>query len=280
MNLQNYFWLSQRILTLILRLPSNRKQKAAMLKSNLPRLKKIAEAIIETQSRAFVNKETEAIEKIERLRKEYLNSETELPVWTPEGDKDGKEKLSTVTRRCSRSQFWDSILFKLVRHLKPQNVLEIGSCVGFSAAYLAESLQINGFGSVVTLEGSPHRAETAKSTLSKLSFENAKVEVGLFDETLPEVLTEINSVDFAFIDGNHKYAPTIKYFETLLPYLSQGSVVVFDDINYSPQMLKAWKEIKNHNSVSATVDLFVFGIALVKANSSPKQNYRLGILKP
>jgi predicted O-methyltransferase YrrM len=49
-------------------------------------------------------------------------------------------------------------LFKLVRTLQPATIVELGTCIGISAAYQAAAQQINHRGRIVTLEGSSTRA--------------------------------------------------------------------------------------------------------------------------
>ena len=60
-----------------------------------------------------------------------------------------------------------------------------------------------------------------------------------------------------------------------MPYLSNGAVVVFDDISWSTGMRKAWAEIEEDERVSASIDLHTMGIALVKKNSEPKKKFSI-----
>jgi hypothetical protein len=39
-----------------------------------------------------------------------------------------------------------------------------------------------------------------------------------------------------------------------------NSIIIIDDIHYSPEMAAAWKVIKNHRLVYASADLFRCGI--------------------
>ncbi|WP_141071074.1 class I SAM-dependent methyltransferase, partial [Campylobacter fetus] len=58
----------------------------------------------------------------------------------------------------------------------------------------------------------------------------------------------IDKIDFAFIDGHHDKNATIRYFEQILPFMNQGSVVAFDDINYNQNMTNAWNMIKQNRN--------------------------------
>jgi hypothetical protein len=63
----------------------------------------------------------------------------------------------------------------------------------------------------------------------------------------------------------------MRYFETALKYSHEKTALVFDDIRWSEEMLKAWKEIINHPQTTLTIDLFSMGIAFCDKGFS-KQN--------
>ncbi len=64
----------------------------------------------------------------------------------------------------------------------------------------------------------------------------------------------------------------MRYFNMIKPYLSKNGIVVFDDINWSSQMRKAWKDIKKDKQVTMSIDLFFMGIVFVNKNLS-KQDF-------
>ena len=43
-----------------------------------------------------------------------------------------------------------------------------------------------------------------------------------------------------FVDGNHRWIPTLRYFETLMPMISESGMIIFDDIHWSGEMEDAW----------------------------------------
>jgi predicted O-methyltransferase YrrM len=71
-------------------------------------------------------------------------------------------------------------------------------------------------------------------------------------------------LDFVFIDGNHKEEPTINYFEQCLSKANNETVFIIDDIHWSEGMENAWNKIRNHHSVTLSVDIFSMGIIFVK----------------
>ena len=67
-------------------------------------------------------------------------------------------------------------------------------------------------------------------------------------------------IDFLFMDANHRLEPTLQYFSWLKDCLHDKSIVVVDDIHHSPQMNKAWQELKKQEQVSSSIDCYAFGI--------------------
>jgi len=117
---------------------------------------------------------------------------------------------------------------------------------------------------VITIEGCPETAALARENLDKLHIHNTELLTGNFDDLLPNILNNIEALDFVYVDGNHRKDATLNYFEWCLPKLSQNSIMIFDDIYWSKGMKDAWAQIKAHPEVSVSVDLFWIGLVFVK----------------
>jgi predicted O-methyltransferase YrrM len=107
-------------------------------------------------------------------------------------------------------------------------------------------------------------------TFDSLGLNNASVVTGPFHQTFEGVLNTSKPIDFFFNDGHHDQHAVIRYFEEAMPYLSDGAVIVFDDITWSKGMKAAWSAIESDSRVSASIDLGIMGIALVKAPLTKK----------
>lgn len=167
------------------------------------------------------------------------------------------------------------ILYRLVKEYEYRIGVELGSSLGLSTCYLAKALPDDGY--LHSIEGSEQLAQLAKQHIAELNLQNqVTVHHGLFDDVLPEILKQYQSIDFAFIDGNHTYAATINYFYALLDKMHNNSVLVFDDIYWSKEMTQAWEQIKQHPKVTATVDLFFIGLVYIR-HEQVKQNFKLRI---
>ena len=166
--------------------------------------------------------------------------------------------VSSIARQAVISPAQGAMLFRLVRWGGYHRILELGTSLGLSAAYMA------GAGSKVTvdtIEGSPAIAKEALSLWQKTGISNISLHTGTFDEQLPELLNKPSIVfDLVYIDGNHRMEPTLRYVDMITPYLSEKSVVVLDDIHWSKEMHQAWQILQSNQSFCYSVDLFYKGL--------------------
>lgn len=173
----------------------------------------------------------------------------------------------TVSAAAQGSEGWKSLqLFhSLVLICRPRVVLELGTNVGISSAYIAAALSAGGNGGRIhTVDGSGYRVRLAKNLHEKLGLRNVSYSVGLFDTVLPDVLAQLPVIDFAFIDGQHQYEPTLRFFEAIRQQAPDGAVLVFDDIlSYSEQMKRAWAKIRAHPRVYTFSEFGELGIVIL-----------------
>ena len=218
------------------------------------------------------------IDKIEQLRENLNASTTKISLVdygagesgehrTQQDMYAGKTVTTTVGEVCrfgSKSPFWSFLLYNLVREFKPAVCIELGTCLGISASYQAVALSLNKAGKIVTIEGAKTLAKYAEQNIETIGLENVRVVAGRFQDVLDEVLNESSPIDFAFIDGHHDEKATMRYFEQIIPFLSnQPRVLVFDDIPWSPGMKRVWKKIKVDERVKISVDFRKVGICLM-----------------
>ncbi len=144
--------------------------------------------------------------------------------------------------------------------------------MGVTTSYLALS---NNTSAVLSIEGSYEISKLASTTLKNQRFKNITLLNGTFEEVLPNVLKNSHqSWDFVFLDGNHRYIATKEYFNQILPYLNENSIVVLDDIHWSKEMEKAWKEIYTLKEITLSIDLFFMGIVFFNKNLT-KQHFNI-----
>ncbi len=200
------------------------------------------------------------------------------PADTSETDA-GTAVVGEVCRRASKSAKWALVLFKLIRHLQPAMCLEIGTCLGISAAYQAAALQLNGSGRLVTVEGVESLAKLASANLEELQASAATVVTGMFGDVWESLAPSLSELDFAFIDGSHNPRATLRFFEELETHMARGGVLVFDDIRWSKGMTAAWTIIQSYPHVAAAVDLIDVGVCVI-GPATTSRRYRVAFGLP
>jgi predicted O-methyltransferase YrrM len=223
-----------------------------------------------------LNDKTEypAYKTIEQQRSLLLGNETIIEVDDfGAGSVKGLKKKRVVQMIAATSlkpKKYAQLLHRLVNHFQPKTILELGTSLGITTSYLAAG---NPSAKVITMEGSSSIASLAQASFEQLQLKNIETVVGNFDEILSSIGN--NKFDFVFIDGNHRKEPTLRYFEQLLSCFHNNSVLVFDDIHWSREMEEAWDEIKNHASVTLTVDLFFVGLVFFRKEQKEKEHFEI-----
>lgn len=218
----------------------------------------------------------EAFREIEQLRKALLRSTETLQV-TDLGagslTNAGRERrVSDITRHAAKPPKFGQLFYRLIRYFQPEYLLELGTSMGMSTSYMGKAA----VGATVhTIEGCPNIAARAGQNFEALSLQNIKQHVGNFDTVLPDLLKQLPRLDYVYIDGNHRSAPTLSYFEQCLEKAHEESLFIFDDIHWTPDMEAAWHTIQQHPRVTFTIDLFFIGLVFFRPDMKVKQHFIL-----
>jgi predicted O-methyltransferase YrrM len=220
------------------------------------------------------NKDFDAYQSIENMRKALVNDKRKLTIEDfgagSRVKKSNTRSIGDIACSSLKPKKFGQLLFRIVKYYSPEKIVELGTSLGVTTAYLASAKKGS---SVVTMEGAMAVAQVARSNFAKLGLENIELIQGNFDETLPGAIKKNSRIDMAFVDGNHRYEPTIRYFRELLPAMHEHSILVFDDIHWSKEMEQAWDEIKNDAAVTLSLDLFFIGLVFFRKEQKVKQHF-------
>lgn len=181
-------------------------------------------------------------------------------------------KVGAIARRSLLPQRRALQLYHLARRKEAGSILELGTSLGITSAYLASAAGADG--RLVTIEGCPATAEIARETLTALDMGHVTILNGTFRDQLPEAIRQLGRIDLAYLDGDHRKGPTLEYFRQIAAMRWEGMVIVLDDIHATEEMESAWEEIKAHPGISLTIDLFRLGLVFFRAGMKP-QHFRL-----
>ena len=223
--------------------------------------------------------------EIERCREKMLRDERELEFvdygsgklkgenGKLKGANGERRRVCDIARRSLAKRKYAQMLSRLVNWLGASHrlengsgtayglefrgltIVELGTSLGVTTAYMAAMDSRN---RVVTFEGCEAVANIAKENWKALNINNIECRIGKID--VEQLARDIEHLDVAFIDANHTYEGTCKYFDVLAGKVREKSVIVVDDIHYSEEMEKAWKAICADERVTSTIDLYQMGL--------------------
>lgn len=182
----------------------------------------------------------------------------------------GKRRICDIASTSLKSPKYAQLLFRIVQHYHPDNIIELGTSLGISTAYLAAG---NPDAKLYTCEGVSPIAALARKGFAEVGCRNIELLEGDFSAVLPSVLARFDTVGLAYVDGNHRLAPTLEYFHQLMERCGPSSVLIFDDIHWSREMEEAWKQISHNPRVTLSIDLFFLGIVFFNTDIKIPRQY-------
>ena len=191
-----------------------------------------------------------------------------------------ERRVSDLAKNSLTGKRYAQMLSRLVNWLGQKQerkdglvIVELGTSLGITTAYLAAMDSKN---KVVSYEGCEAVAAVAKENWKRLNISNIECVVGEITADSLQMAVERMSeqVDVAFIDANHTYASTCKYFDVLAGKVHEKSVIVVDDIHHSKEMEQAWKAICADARVTSTIDLYQMGLVFFDKHYW-RRNYKM-----
>ena len=207
------------------------------------------------------NLHSETTEQLEVYRSKLLADERSLFIEDlGAGSAFFKTNSTRMVRDIARTSLsprkYSNLYLRIIKEYNYRFIIELGTSLGLNTLYLSSSPSTQ----VTTFEGADGVAKVAEELFNSAGVKNIKMIRGNIDVTLFEEIKQINVVDFALIDANHRYGPTLKYFDLLASKVTPKSIVVLDDIHSSHDMEEAWNTIQQDARVWATADLYRCGL--------------------
>lgn len=179
-----------------------------------------------------------------------------------------KVKVSELASRSATRDFEATLVAKVVRYFGSRRYLELGTNIGKATSIVALT---NPKTIVHSIEGNTSIADFARKSIQELELANVRIENSTFDEFFDQNSTKYDCI---FIDGDHRYEPTLKNYENAKQSLIGEGLIILHDIYWSRGMTDAWKKIVADKSATVTIDLFFFGMVFFRP-SQAKEHFRI-----
>ena len=216
--------------------------------------------IFDVISKVFRNKtDPSIVHNVEKIRKKMI-SDRRIINKNDLGAGSGRlssRKVSDIARYSPVPQKYGRLLSNMAAAFGEPMIIELGTSLGISTMYMAAACFPT---TVYTIEGCSETAAIARQNFEEAGLTNIKIIEGSFEETVPSFAQNPETPGLVFIDGNHRKDPVIRYFNEIAAISGSNTVIIVDDINYSGEMAEAWNELKLHDKVTVSIDLFRMGI--------------------
>lgn len=217
--------------------------------------------------------ENESLRSINNSRKKFTKNHQALQI-----DDFGAKKqriqrtVAEIMSKSVVSHRYGRVLHHMTNYFRPSIMLELGTSLGFGSLYLKSGMPD---AHLFTIEGAAEVQQLAQQLFYQSEQKGIDSILGNFDTALPKILSNINQLDLAYIDGNHRKDPTLRYFELLKQKCHEKSVLIFDDIYWSTEMTEAWELIKKDNDVRLTIDIYRMGFVFFRSENLAKEHFTL-----
>ncbi len=214
-------------------------------------------------------------EEIESLRKELMSSSEKIRRMDAGAGSEAIGSSETtavadIARHALSHPFQCRFLYRLALFLQPKNILELGTSLGISTAYLAAA---NPETNIVTVEGDPNVAQIAGRNFQKLNLLHIDLHTSLFRDYLDSY--DQPTPDLIFMDGHHESSALLTYYDLLKNRFQSHTIIVVDDIYWSKDMTDGWNELIARPEVTQSVDCFHFGLLFFNSDFFGKEHHKI-----
>ncbi|MEU1807022.1 class I SAM-dependent methyltransferase [Streptomyces sp. NPDC019937] len=131
-----------------------------------------------------------------------------------------------------------TLLYNLVRAIRPATVVEFGMSFGISTLHLAAAVRDNGTGRVITTEMSKEKIAAARRTFAETGLDDV---ITVLEGDARQTLAGIEGpLELVLLDGwKDLCLPVLRQLE---PRLRPGALVVADDVDQGDGMLRPYLE--------------------------------------
>jgi predicted O-methyltransferase YrrM len=160
------------------------------------------------------------------------------------------------------------IIFRIIQDAKYKTLLEIGTSSGIETQYMAFA---NQKARCISVTDSAESAAVARKGFQIQGLRQIELHL-LKPEDRPEKFIEnLDNLDFVLFNQIHDPQKYQALFKECLCKKNNGSIFVFMNMHESPAKTQAWENIRIHQDVQVSIDLFNLGIILFNPELGKKK---------
>ncbi len=178
-------------------------------------------------------------------------------------------KVSQIYSVSASKERKSRLLYQLVKHFHPENILELGTSLGVGTMSLCSGYEAS---HVISIDACKATQDVAIQLFKDRKKENVTFIHQKFDHFMDEYRGK--QFDLVFVDGHHSGEALLHYMDRLETMTHQDTIFILDDIRWSEDMQIAFRKIVNDPDYHVTLDLFDIGI-VAKRPQQEKEHFVL-----
>lgn len=204
---------------------------------------------------------------VEQQRKKLLNDDRRVVLdglaVHPNFSKRRGIPVKQLVKMLLKKPKVDQLIFRLMVNQQPESILELGTSLGVTTAYLSKGAPKS---SVVTVEQHSILGDMAGYPSSVLALDNVEMLNLNLEQLRAKMAFEV--VDVICINSALPEDMVLQYFEFCTTIVNQRSMVIIDSIYLNERRKAIWTAIKHHSKVTVTIDLFWIGLVYFKTDQA------------
>lgn len=213
-------------------------------------------------------------EHIEQQRKKLLNDDRLVTVNDVTKPVNFIKNQTITTRKLAKH--WlktpkiDQLIYRLILNHNPKKLLEFGTGLGITTAYLANAVPKT---SITTIDCFPALTNIAQNCFATLNITNVKTLTGNPEHLLAQASND-TILDVICFNEKLDDENLLHYFNLCLNAIDEKSMIIINGIYRNEKRKAAWTAIKNHPKVTVTIDLFWMGLVYFKTDQA-EEDFRI-----
>ena len=171
---------------------------------------------------------------------------------------------------------FQTVIYALIRHLMPENIVETGVANGVSSTIILTALDLNNKGKLHSVdlpttywENTPYREEdkvqVKNNDVGWIIPQNLrgrwKLNLGKSKEKLPDIFNQIKKCEIFFHDSEHSYDNMTFEFNIAWPSITKRGIIIADDVHRN----KAFDDFVNrYKTEIISLKIGQFGLIMKK----------------
>ena len=203
-----------------------------------------------------------AYELIENQKQVFTSATKKL------GNKKHAENILAMIHHLPDFKY-HSLLFRIVHFYNQENILEIGSSLGITTAYLSKANENN---QVVSIVETTIQNLLSKENLKELNIKNATV---IHSPDLKFTLSDIGYKKFGIILFNMSQIHHEIELSDILRITNENSIFIFFSQNESIKDNHFWNKLKIYPNTSIYIQLFSMKLAFFRKEQHENEHYTI-----